>query len=154
MSEGQHFFPQRKTYRFLPMSGPLSSLVADIFMDDMENQILTSGNVIGNILYYDIFCVWNGIDDLLQCFLQRFNRSHPSTTFTLKVGHNTLNFSDLTMLFLLGSKACSLTSHLSGEILFPVSQYWTVHSFLNLTIWSRKYEEIWRNNEDNMSKTG
>jgi len=48
-------FYQGRTYRFpdgLPIEGPSPTLVADTFMDDLENQFLTSGPETDHILYY------------------------------------------------------------------------------------------------------
>jgi len=82
---------QGRTYRFpdgLPMEGPLSTLVADTFMDHLENQILTSGPETDSILYYaryvdDIFCISNDTDDMLRHFLDRLIIFHSSISFTL-----------------------------------------------------------------------
>lgn len=96
-------FYRGKTYRFpdgLPMGGPLSSLVADVYMDNLETKILSDDNGAAHVLYYkryvdDILCIWDGPDVALQQFLDSMNNHHPSVTFTLEMGNHTLGFLDL-----------------------------------------------------------
>ena len=95
-----------RTYRFpdgLPMGAPLSALMAEVFMDHLEDQILSSNDPsVQNILFYkryvdDILCVWNGDDDQLWHILDLFNDFHHSMEFTLEIGGTNINFLDLSL---------------------------------------------------------
>ena len=59
------------------MGSPISPLLADIFMNILENIIFNSGNT-KNVLYWyryvdDILCIWNGTIRQLNLFLKYIN---------------------------------------------------------------------------------
>jgi len=92
------------TYEFpdgLPMGAPLSSLVADVFVDHFENKLF-SGNLFPNVLKRfryvdDILCIWNGPVSELELFHNHLNSLEPSIDFTLEIGGSSINFLDLTI---------------------------------------------------------
>lgn len=84
------------------MGGPLSSIVAEVFMSKLESDILNTTIFSNSILFwrrcvYDVVCthIWNGTDAQLQLFLEELNRFHPSIEFTLEIGGLQLNYLDL-----------------------------------------------------------
>lgn len=84
----------------LPMGGLLSSLVADVFMDQLKTEILTLNHHSRNIHFQarhvdDISCVWRGPDHEFQTFLRALNGYLPSINFTMEVDGHTWNYSDL-----------------------------------------------------------
>lgn len=85
----------------LPMGGPLSCLVAEVFMDYLEHKLFETfctPHVVEWIRYVDdILCVWNGSEDQLRKFLDSLNSLEPTISFTLEIGGRSLNFLDLTI---------------------------------------------------------
>jgi len=85
------------------MGGPLSSLVADVFLAHMEGQILSDTVVSQNILFYtryvdDILCIWKESDDDINFVLSKMNSFHPSMNVVMEIGADqVLNFLDLTL---------------------------------------------------------
>ena len=85
----------------LPMGSPLSSLMANIFMDQLENDIFTSNNLLTSCAHYwfryvdDILCLGTGPANLVQNSLSLINSFSPSINFTLEFGGPTINFLDL-----------------------------------------------------------
>jgi len=83
------------------MGGPLSCLVAEVFMDYLENRLFETYNtpqVLEWIRYVDdVLCVWEGSDAQLYEFLDLLNSLEPSITFTLEIGGDSINFLDLTI---------------------------------------------------------
>lgn len=86
----------------LSMGSPLSPLLADIFMDNLENEYILKNNPFTkNILYYyryvdDILCLWNNDIDVLKEFLSFINSLHQKINFTLEIqNNNSINFLDL-----------------------------------------------------------
>ena len=79
-------------YKFktgLPMGGPLSSLIANIYMDHFENYIIPT--VPDNIFLWrryvdDVFCMWTGSRTQLDSFLERINAFNKNVQFTLEFG--------------------------------------------------------------------
>ncbi|XP_072152535.1 uncharacterized protein [Bemisia tabaci] len=91
-----------KMNKGLPMGGPISPIMADIFMDKYDHRICTSNKWASKILCYfrymdDIFAVWLGTDRELSIFHNEINDLHPNLRFKLEVGGKTLNFLDLTI---------------------------------------------------------
>jgi len=83
-----------------PMGSPLSPIVADIVMRDLEENILNSLNI-RPILYYryvdDI--ILTAPKDEIQLILDRFNSYHYRLKFTLETEVNhCLNFLDITLI--------------------------------------------------------
>ena len=96
---------RNSVYKFsdgLPMGGPLSSLVADLFMDAQEQLFLNFDPLSSQVRYWarymdDVLCVWHGsLPDLHTC-LNHLNAIHPSLLFTMEVGGSKLNYLDLTI---------------------------------------------------------
>ena len=92
----------------LAMGNLLSSLAAEIFLDNLENDIQKSNNDIQKHPLFNKFIFWDRYDDILACFkgtrrqLQTFfnhiNKLHPNVTFTKEIeDNNSINFFDLTV---------------------------------------------------------
>jgi hypothetical protein len=70
------------------MGSPISSILADIFMDNLENKLLNSGNKLQkSVLYWyryvdDIIVLWNGSDRQLDFFKNLINKIHQNILFT------------------------------------------------------------------------
>uniref|UniRef100_A0A8D9DWV2 Reverse transcriptase domain-containing protein n=1 Tax=Cacopsylla melanoneura TaxID=428564 RepID=A0A8D9DWV2_9HEMI len=86
----------------LPIGSPISPLMADIFMDHIEENIFSSVDpLIASILHWyryvdDIFAVVNGTWRQIDILLEKINLIHPNITFTLeKEQDGKLNFLDL-----------------------------------------------------------
>ena len=100
-----YIFLHIQIYKFpdgFPMGGPLSSLVADIFMDDLETRFLSSEPLSPHIRHWsryvdDVLCVWHGSRTDLKLCLDRLNTICPSLQFTLEIGGQQINFLDLTI---------------------------------------------------------
>lgn len=88
----------------LPMGSSISPLLANIYMDYIENIIFNSKqNILKNIILWkryvdDIFCIWSGNTDLLKVFLNFINNINNNIKFTLEteINHN-INFLDLSL---------------------------------------------------------
>lgn len=87
----------------LIMGNPLSPLLAEIFMDNIENIIYQNNNFSKQFLYWHRY-----VDDILVCFLgtnrqlntvlEYINKIHPNITFTSELEiNNSINFLDLTI---------------------------------------------------------
>jgi hypothetical protein len=92
----------------LAMGSPLSPLLADIYMDNLEKELFSSVNSllknVGGWYRYvdDILCVWTGSERQLDTFLHLLNSLDSSIKFTMERESNgSLNFLDLTI-----SKEC------------------------------------------------
>ena len=87
----------------LPMGSPLSPLLADIFMNDLETKLFESAHPLTKSIIYwfryvdDILAAFNGTDRQLTQFTQFLNTLHPSIKFTNEIQdkYNSLNFLDL-----------------------------------------------------------
>ena len=95
------------------MGSPLSSLMADVFMDRLENDIFDSSNPLTSHVRYwyryvdNVLCLWTRTADLVQNFLSfinslypTINSLYPTIKFTLEFGGSTINFPDLTITIL------------------------------------------------------
>lgn len=86
----------------LAMGNPLSPLLADIFMDNLENKISKLNNF-KNCLYWfryvdDILIAFTGTDRQLNKFFKEVNNIHPQIKFTMEVETDKcINFLDLTI---------------------------------------------------------
>jgi len=82
-----------------PMGSPLSPIIADLFLQKLENDVLNSLQI--KPIFYLRF-----VDDIalstphasLNDLLHQFNSYHPRLKFTLEIEGNSLNFLDLTMI--------------------------------------------------------
>jgi len=82
-----------------PMGSPLSPMIVDIVMQDLEKRVLETFNF--NISFY-----YRYVDDLvmavstsrIELIIETFNSIHPSLQFTLEIGHKTINFLDTTII--------------------------------------------------------
>lgn len=86
----------------LIMGNPLSPLLAEIFMNNLEEKIY-SHPISKQFLYYfryvdDILVCFKGTDRQLSTLQQFLNTLHPNITFTTELEeNNSLNFLDLTL---------------------------------------------------------
>ena len=84
------------------MGSPLSPILAEIFMNDMENKIL-KGSKFGNSIKYwaryvdDILMVWTGTNRQVDLLLSEMNAMNESIKFTVEKGNETINYLDLTL---------------------------------------------------------
>jgi len=82
-----------------PMGSPLSPIIADLFLQKLETDVLN--NLPIKPIFYFRF-----VDDIalsttytfLNDLLHKFNSYHPRLKFTLEIGDNSLNFLDLTLI--------------------------------------------------------
>jgi len=81
------------------MGSPLSPVIADIVMQDLEKSVL--GNFSFTIPFY-----YRYVDDLVMAVptteidhvFSAFNSFHPRIQFTIEIGHNMINFLDTTII--------------------------------------------------------
>lgn len=82
-----------------PMGSPISPILSEIFLQDLENRILTSSNIKPSIwIRYvdDIFLIWKDSSQELNDFLKFCNEFHNSIKFTMELEVNdTLQFMDI-----------------------------------------------------------
>ena len=82
------------------MGSPLSPLMADIFLDELENRIFNLSKFKNNIQFWyryvdDVLCLWKGSNRQLDMFLNEINNLNKSIQFTMeKETKNSLNFID------------------------------------------------------------
>lgn len=86
----------------LIMGNPLSPLLAEIFMDNLESKIHQNALSKNCIYWYryvdDIITCFVGTDRQLQSFFKYINSLHPNIKFTLETEqNNSINFLDLTI---------------------------------------------------------
>ena len=98
-SFGNKFYIQNEG---LPMGSPISPLLADIFMENIENQIFKSNESNSIIWWYryvdDVIAGFNGSSRQLDKFLGFINNIHKNIKFTLEIeNENKINFLDLTI---------------------------------------------------------
>ena len=85
------------------MGSPLAPIIADIFMDSFEEEILGSGcPLVEKVEYWlryvdDVLCLWKGTETELSDFLAFINSLHSTIQFPLEVGGHEINFLDLTI---------------------------------------------------------
>jgi len=97
-----------KTYKFLdglPMGGPLSAMVADIFIGHLESMIIDSSPHATHIRHWaryfdDIFGIWHGPEASLHLLLQELNNFDPEIKFTLQIGKENINFLGINVSFI------------------------------------------------------
>jgi hypothetical protein len=73
----------------LPMGSPLSPLMADIFLDELENRIFIVSKFKNNIHFWyryvdDVVCLWTGSRRQLNMFLNEINELNKSIQFTME----------------------------------------------------------------------
>jgi len=81
------------------MGFPLSPVIADIVMQDLEKKVLETFN-------FNIPFCYRYIDDLvmavptskIELVIETFNSIHQSLQFTTEIGHKTINFLDTTII--------------------------------------------------------
>lgn len=84
----------------LPMGSPLSPLLAEIFMNNLELQIQTLP-LAKNLVYWyryvdDVLILWRGTTRQLSTFHKQLNALHKNIKFTLEIEQeNTINYLDL-----------------------------------------------------------
>ncbi|XP_050513525.1 uncharacterized protein LOC126889333 [Diabrotica virgifera virgifera] len=105
----QNFFNFNNTTYVQPdglaMGSPLSPILADIFLNDLEsNKIVKNNPFTDYIKFYaryvdDTLIIWNGTIDILHDFLDFLNTLHDTIKFTLEIQNDSksLNFLDLTL---------------------------------------------------------
>jgi Reverse transcriptase (RNA-dependent DNA polymerase) len=87
----------------LPMGSPLSPLLADIFLDELENKIFSTSKFKSNVQFWyryvdDVVCLWTGSARQLDMFLSEINTLNTSIKFTMEIEANkTLNFLDISI---------------------------------------------------------
>jgi len=82
-----------------PMGSPLSPVIADIVMQDLEESVL--GDFKFTMPFY-----YRYVDDLVMAVptaeidyvFSAFNSFHPRIQFTIEIGHNVINFLDTTII--------------------------------------------------------
>lgn len=86
------------------MGSSTSPLVADIFLNHVENKIFNSSALLLKYVFFykryvdDIFCIWTGTKRQLQMFLNFLNKIHKNIKFTLEIRINgSINFLDLNL---------------------------------------------------------
>jgi len=83
-----------------PMGSPLSPVIADIVMQDLEGEVLAT-------LDFDIPFYYRYVDDIvlavptskIDLVFEKFNSVHSSLQFTIEIGQNSINFLDTTIIF-------------------------------------------------------
>ena len=77
------------------MGGPLSPLVAEIFVTHLEETILHSKATHVRSWYRfvdDVLCIWRGPRSDLEVFLEHLNRFHPAISFTMDFGGGKISY--------------------------------------------------------------
>ena len=87
------------TSHLIRVRGPLSALVAYIFMDELETFFFESSTYATHIRFWaryvdDVLCVWMGPHSVLQDLLQALNNYDPSLKFTLEIEGERINYLD------------------------------------------------------------
>ena len=86
----------------LIMGNPLSPLLAEIFMNFLENKISQHSNFKYFLYWYryidDVIACFSDTDRQLNSFLEFINKLHPNIKFTIELeSQNSINFLDLTV---------------------------------------------------------
>lgn len=86
--------------RGLPMGSPMSPLLAEIYMNNMENKIMESKThnlKIKKWLRYvdDILIIWEGTDEEWKQFVEEINNMEETIKFKMEIGNQEINFLDL-----------------------------------------------------------
>jgi len=82
-----------------PMGSPLSPMIADIVMQDLERVVLETFD-------FDIPFYYRYVDDIvlavptskIDSVFKKFNSIHPKLQFTIEIGNNSINFLDVTII--------------------------------------------------------
>ena len=84
------------------MGSPLSPLLAELFMNNLEEKLFNSNNFLLNkVLYWyryvdDVLVAWTGTERQLHLFHKLINQLHPKIKFTVELEENgSLNFLDI-----------------------------------------------------------
>jgi len=82
------------------MGGPLSALVAEVYLNFLENEILKSASEARFVHTWaryvdDVLCIWTGNTHNLQGLLQSLNTFDPAMKFTMELGGSSINYLDL-----------------------------------------------------------
>lgn len=98
---GNNFF---KFNNGLPMGSPLSPLLAEIYMNFLENIIFGDKNPFTDCISFwyryvdDVLCLWKGTDRQLNNFLIWLNNLDTNIQFTIETEQNcSINFLDITL---------------------------------------------------------
>jgi hypothetical protein len=88
----------------LAMGSPLSPILSDIYMDNLERHLFSSKHPLTTNIWYwcryvdDIFCVWTGSNRQLVNFLKMLNEIDTHIQFTMELEEGrALNYLDLTV---------------------------------------------------------
>ena len=86
----------------LAMGSPLPPILAEIYMNNFENNILNTSRYKQNVKLWcryvdDILLIWNGTDRQLDQFFNETNNINEKIKFTIEKGNKTINFLDLTI---------------------------------------------------------
>lgn len=111
MTLSQNYFEYNGDFytqeRGLAMGSPLSSIMADIFLNHIENNYILNNQknpLVKNIVYYhryvdDILCLFNGNTRQIDILTKFFNNIHPNIQFTAEIEQsNQINFLDLSII--------------------------------------------------------
>jgi len=80
------------------MGSPLSPIIADIIMEDIESQALKALNCRLPIYYRYVDDIMLAVPhNMTTELLQTFNSFHPRLKFTIEIGGNKLDFLDVTI---------------------------------------------------------
>ena len=82
------------------MGSPLSPILAEIYMNNFENEILNNSKYKNNIKIWkryvdDILLIWSGTDRQLDKLLIDINKVNEDIKFTIEKGNKQINYLDL-----------------------------------------------------------
>ena len=82
-----------------PMGSPLSSVIANLFMEQFEEQALGSATLKPSLWLRhvdDTFVIWPHGEDALNTFFNHLNMLHPTIKFTMEIEENSsISFLDV-----------------------------------------------------------
>jgi len=118
-------------YQFLdghPMGDPLSGSVSDVYMDNLEKQLLSTDLKRSRVRFWkryidDIFCLWEGTTEELTEFLVSMNQFPQNVKFTMELGGHTINFLDL-----------MVSLHTRNHISTPHFEFFRKNTFTGVSI--------------------
>ena len=70
------------------MDFPLSSVLANIFLEDFEENALTDSSLSAKLwkrFVDDILAIWCRREEQLDCYPEYLNKIHPSNEFTMEL---------------------------------------------------------------------
>lgn len=83
------------------MRKPLSYLVADVFMSNMEQKILNTNPPAHSATFWnrfvDVLYTWAGPQDELDQFYDSLNRFYPAIDLTMEIGSSETHYLDVTI---------------------------------------------------------